>query len=79
MSQNPRGRPTKSAQHKKNVKKLLDQKRYLLSKSTSSSSSASTISVTHNEAFTSLSDEKVSSLPIYIKYFYRKTLTHYFV
>ena len=66
MSNNPRGRPTKSVQDKKRVKKAADHKRYLHSKLNSDRILAPSTSKENNTASTSISDEQVSSIFIYI-------------
>lgn len=65
MSQNPRGRPTKSTQQKKQAKKLSDHKRYLKSKSIANTTSASSLSVAHPQAIITSSEKMVCSEFVY--------------
>lgn len=68
MSNNPRGRPTKSLQHKKRVKQAADQKRYLHSKLNSERTLTASTSEANYQEGSKNSHESVSHSSIYIKY-----------
>ncbi|PUU76250.1 hypothetical protein B9Z19DRAFT_1066767 [Tuber borchii] len=59
MSQNPRGRPSKSAEHKKHVKKVADQKRYVQRKVDANSISTHSRSKQYQENQSHISNTEV--------------------
>ncbi|PUU78642.1 hypothetical protein B9Z19DRAFT_1126318 [Tuber borchii] len=59
MSQNPRGRPSKSAKHKKHVKKVADQKRYVQRKVDANSISTHSRSKQYHENQSHISNTEV--------------------
>jgi len=77
MSQNPRGRPTKLAHQKKQVKKASDQKRYLKTKLQLERSSPHSSHAAQNLTPSHIAEKRVSCLSICIKYLNSKVLNNY--